>query len=282
GLNASEAIALNELFSASPITALTKTSLALKGYLSEISSSIDFSLILGNNLFIILNTGSDSYRNIRDLITGHPSVTGISHKQIQYLENLINSQINKSTNTFLFLHGPPLNSESKKLTINIFEKKGHRIIRKKISEFKESFIKKLGKPISSARIDGVFNVKFGCISSNWERLIEFCKNYAKLTLCGHTHSNQEFRLEDTEKKSSVYDAPPFRLKKIENPAAIFYDNYSEIYTNAKVIRDNGPFVVQTPALGLGSYKNPKTAGSYREIIIKDGKLISFKIKDINR
>lgn len=282
GLNASEAIALNELFSASPITALTKTSLALNGFLSEINSSIDFSIMLGNNLFVILNTGSDSFRNLRDLITGHPSVTGVSHKQIQYLENLINSQITKDTNTFLFLHGPPLNAESKKLSINIFEKKGSRFIRKKISEFKESLIKKLGKPISTARIDGVFNVKYGCVSSNWERLIEFCKNYAILTLCGHTHNNQEFRLEDTEKKSSVYDAPPFRLKKIENPAAIFYDNYSEMFTNAKVIRENGPFVVQTPALGLGSYRNPNTAGAYREIIVKDGKLTSFKIKDINR
>lgn len=282
GLNASEAIALNELFSASPITALTKTSLALNGFLSEINSSIDFSIMLGNNLFVILNTGSDSFRNLRDLITGHPSVTGVSHKQIQYLENLINSQITKDTNTFLFLHGPPLNAESKKLSINIFEKKGSRFIRKKISEFKESLIKKLGKPISTARIDGVFNVKYGCVSSNWERLIEFCKNYAILTLCGHTHNNQEFRLEDTEKKSSVYDAPPFRLKKIENPAAIFYDNYSEMFTNAKVIRENGPFVVQTPALGLGSYRNPNTAGAYREIIVKDGQLTSFKIKDINR
>ncbi|MFX0136651.1 MAG: metallophosphoesterase [Candidatus Hodarchaeota archaeon] len=282
GLNASEAIALNELFSASPISALTKTSLALKGYLSEINSSIDFSIMLGNNLFIILNTGSDSFRNIRDLVSGHPSVTGVTHKQIQYLENLINNQISKDTNTFLFLHGPPLNAETEKLSINIFEKKGSRFVRKKINEFKESLIKKLGKPISTARIDDVFNIKYGCVSSNWEKLIEFCKNYAILTLCGHTHNNQEFRLEETKKKSSVYDAPPFRLKKIENPAAVFYDDYSEMFTNANFIRENGPFVVQTPALGLGSYRNPNTAGAYREIIVKDGKLTSFKIKDINR
>jgi len=238
--------------------------------------------MLGNNLFVILNTGSDSFRNLRDLITGHPSVTGVSHKQVQYLENLINNQITKDTNTFLFLHGPPLNAETKKLSINIFEKKGSRFVRRKLSEFKESLIKKLEKPISAARIDGVFNIKYGCISSNWEKLIEFCKNYAILTLSGHTHNSQEFRLEDTEKKSSVYDAPPFRLKKIENPAAIFYDNYSEMFTNAKVIQENGPFAVQTPALGLGSYRNPDTAGAYREIIVKDGKLTSFKIKDINR
>jgi len=282
GLNASEAIALNELFSASPITALTKTSLALKGYLAEINSSLDFSIMLGNNLFIILNTGADSFKNVRDLITGHPSVTGISFKQINYLENLINNVIKNDTNTFLFLHGPPLNTGGKKYSINIFEKKGSRFITQKMNEFKESLITKLGKPISAARIDGVFNMKYGTISSNWEKIIEFCKNYCILTLAGHTHDSLEFRLENPEKKTSVYDAPPFRLNKIENPAAIYYDNYSDIYTDEKSIRENGPFVVQTPALGLGSYKHPDTAGGYREIIVKDGKLSSFKVKYITR
>ena len=283
GLNASEAIALNQLFSASPITAITKTSLALKGYLSEINSESDFSIKLGNNLFIILNTGADSFKNLRDLITGHPSVTGVTYKQIKYLENLINNQINEDTNTYLFLHGPPLNAEGKKYSINIFEKKGSRFIKRKISEFKESLVKKSGKSLSNARIDGIFNVKYGCVSSNWEKLIEFCKNYTVLTLSGHTHSNREFRLDDPgAQKSSVYDAPPFKLKKIENPAAIFYDNYSALNNDARSISENGPFVVQTPALGLGSYRNPETAGGYRELIVKDGKLVSFKVKYINR
>ncbi|MFX1316637.1 MAG: metallophosphoesterase [Promethearchaeota archaeon] len=282
GLNAAEAIALNEMFSASPISALTKSRFALNRYLSEINPSNDFHIKLGNNLFIFLNSGSDSFKNVRDLITGHPSVTGVSFKQIKYLENLLNKVIKDDMNTFLFLHGPPLNTSSGKLKINLFEKKGSRIIRKKISEFKESVFRKLEKPLSAARIDGLFNMKYGCVSSNWEKLVEFCKDCCILTLAGHTHDSKEFRLEDTKEKTSVYDAPPFKLKKIENPAAVFYDEYSEIYTNAKDIQDNRPFVVQTPALGLGRYGHPETAGAYREIIIKNGKLSSFRIKDINR
>lgn len=283
GLNASEAIALNQLFSASPITALTKSSLALNGYFSEINSSSDFSIKLGNNLFIILNTGSDSFKNIRDLITGHPSVTGVTSKQIKYLENLINNQIDEDTKTFLFLHGPPINAEGKKYSINLFQKKGSRFLRRNLSDFKESLIKRSGKPLYNARIDGIFNVKYGCVSTNWEKLIEFCKGYTILTLSGHTHTNREFRLGDPgTQKSNVYDAPPFKLKKIENPAAIFYDNYSEIYNNTKSIIENGPFIVQTPALGLGSYRHPETAGGYREIIVKDEKLVSFKVYYISR
>ena len=282
GLNAAEALALNELFSASPITAIIKSTSALTGYLSEINASFDFSLILGDNNFIFLNSGSDSFKNIRDLIKGHPSVTGLAGKQIKYLENLINHKIKENSNTFLFLHGPPINTGEEKLSINIFEKKGRRFLKEKIDEFKESLLHKLGQPTSKSRLDKYFNVKYGTISSNWEKLIKFCKDYSTLVLAGHTHMQREFRLEDPETKTRVYDSPPFSLKKIENPAAVYYDNYSELYSDAESIEKHGPFVVQTPALGLGGYKNPETAGAYREVIIKNGKLHSFKVKYINR
>jgi hypothetical protein len=152
-----------------------------------------------------------------------------------------------------------------------------------IDDFRESILEKLGKKKSKARIDGKFNVKFGTISTNWERLMKFCKDYCVLTLAGHTHQLKEFRLGDPEGiKTKVFDAPPFSLKKIENPAAIFHDIYSEMYTKAKDIETYGPFIVQTPALGLGGYKNPNTAGAYREINVKHGKLESFKVKFLNR
>jgi Icc-related predicted phosphoesterase len=282
GLNAAEAIALNELFSASPITAIVKSTNALKGYLSEINSSFDFSLTLGNNNLIFLNTGSDSFKNFRDLITGHPSVTGLLSKQIKYLENLINHKIKEGDTTFLFLHGPPINTGEKKLSIKLFEKKGGRFIREKIEDFKETLLNKLGKSSSDARLDKTFNVKYGTVSSNWEKLIKFCRDYCALTLSGHTHRKAEYRLENPETKTSVYVSPPFSLKKIENPAAVYYDNYSDLYSDSESIEKHGPFIVQTPALGLGGYKNPETAGAYREVMIKDNKLSSFQVRYINR
>lgn len=282
GLNAAEAIALNEMFSASPISALTKSPFALKSYLSEINPFNDFYFILGKNMFIFLNSGADSFKNVRDLISGHPSVTGLSSKQIKYLENLINYKMIQGSNIFLFLHGPPINTGSKHIKLQLFAKKGKRLLKIKLSDFKESLLRKLGKPLSEARIDKTFNVKYGCVSSNWEKLIKFCKDYCILTLSGHTHTLREFRLEEPQEKTHVYDAPPFVLKKIENPAAIFYDLYSEIHATPEIIEKNKPYIVQTPALGLGGYKNPETAGAYREIIIKNGKLSSFKVKYINR
>jgi hypothetical protein len=282
GLNAAEAIALNELFSASPISALVKSTMALKGYLSEINPSFNFSLVLGKNNLIFLNTGSDSFKNVRDLITGHPSVTGVVGKQITYLENIINNKLQENSNVFLFLHGPPINTGEKKISIKLFEKKGGRVIKEKIEDFKESILRKLGQTSSDVRLDRIFNVKYGTISTNWEKLVKFCKDYCTLTLSGHTHSLREFRLEDPETKTRVYDSPPFSLKKIENPAAVYYDIYSELYTDAESIKKHGPFIVQTPALGLGGYKNPETAGAFRIIEVKGGKLNSFKVEYINR
>ncbi|TFG18867.1 MAG: hypothetical protein EU529_16985 [Promethearchaeota archaeon] len=283
GLKAFEALALNDKLVALPISAIIKSEKSLIGYWSEINPSLDYFLKLGKSNFIFLNTGSDSFKNISDFLTGHPSLTGLKNKQISYLENLISNKIQQGDNTFLFLHGPVINPKKKiGLFKRIKQKFGKKILTR-IDEFKESMLKKLGKQISNIRIDKKFNVKYGTVSSNWEKLVEFCKDHCVLTMTGHTHTLKEFRLGNPEnKKSLVLDAPPFSLKKIVNPAAIFYDTYSEIFTNAKDIKQFGPFVVQTPALGLGGYRSPRLVGAYREIKVKHGKLSSFKVNYMHR
>lgn len=282
GLNASEAVALNEFFSASPITAIVKSEMVLKGYLSEINPVFDFSLLLGNNLFIFLNSGSDSFLNFRDLVSGHPSVTGLSKKQIEYLEHLMNQKITNEMNVFLMVHGPPINTFPKPYLIKRNSIKTVDTLENSLEDFKESTLLKKGMTSSQARIDDVFNVKFGTISNNWEKLISFCKDYCLLTLAGHTHSLKEYRLKDPEVKTKIFVAPPFSLKRLKNPAAVYYDLYSELYTTSEEIEKNAPFIVQTPALGMGGYNNPSIVGAYREVVIKEGKLESFRVKYINR
>jgi predicted MPP superfamily phosphohydrolase len=283
GLKMEEALALNDKLLALPITAISKSERALRAYFLEINPSLDFSLKLGNSNFIFLNSGSDSWKNVRDLVTGHPSVTGLKSRQIIYLENLINHKIHDDDNTFLFVHGPPINPKQKIGFFKRLKKSLRRKIMFKIEEFKESFFRKLGAPTSKARIDDKFNVKYGTISTNWEKLICFCKDYCILTLSGHTHTLKEFRLEDPKGKgSTVSSAPPFSLEKLENPAAVYYDLYSEFCTKSEDIEKFGPFVVQTPALGLGGYLNPKLVGAYREVKVQNGKLTSFKIKFLRK
>lgn len=282
GLNAMEAAALNDMFSATPVTAIAKTPLTLRGYWSEINASYDYYFKFGTNIFIFLNTGSDSFRNIRDLITGHPSLTGLSQRQIKFLENIINHIYITGDNVYLFLHGPPINTGYQRSIIKRFQKVFKKKIRTKIEEFKESLHRHLERFSPNLRIDGKFNVKFGTVSTNWEKLVRFCKDFCVLTLSGHTHLLREYKLMDPEKTTKVFDAPPFILKKIENPAAIFYDIYSELFTTPEEIEEHAPFVVQTPALGLGGYQNPDLAGAYRIVNVKDGKLASFRVSYIRR
>ena len=283
GLNLDEALALNDKLLAFPISAITKSKRALRAYWSEINPSLDFTIQFGDNLFIFLNSGSDSWRNFRDLVTGHPSLTGLSSRQIKYLENILNHKINKNTNVFLMLHGPPINPKKKRSIFKRIKKKFSKKVLTKLEEFKETILQKLDKKGIDARIDDKFNVKYGTVGTNWEKLIRFCKDYCVLTLAGHTHEFKEFRLDDpVAEKSKVFDAPPFSIKKVEIPAAVYFDNYSEMFTKAKDIEKYGPFVVQTPALGLGGYKNPELAGAYREIVVKDKKMNSFKVYFINK
>ena len=280
GLNANEALALNDKYMANPITAITKSFRALKGYLLEINSSLDYFLKLGQNNFIFLNSGSDSFKNLRDLISGKPSVTGLSAKQISFLKRLKNTQLKSGEHTFLLLHGPPINP---KKSISLLKRVGKMIssdqLLTEISQFKESLFQKLGLTKAKARIDEDFNIQFGTISSHWEDLIDFCKNNVILTLSGHTHELKEFRLGSPNVNGKEYNGS--KSEEI-NDIPIYYDLYSEIYTNAGDIEENGPFIVQTPALGLGGYHNPKLVGGFREIHIKNGKLDSFKVKFINR
>ncbi|MBY8979723.1 MAG: metallophosphoesterase [Candidatus Lokiarchaeota archaeon] len=281
GLNGNEAIALNDELMANPISSITKNFRALKAYLIEINSSLDFSLKLGENIFIFLNSGSDSFKNIIDFVSGHPSVTGVSNKQIRYLEDLINKTIKPGDNTFLMVHGPPINP--KKTMSKRFSLSKPKDKMPSLKEFKESIMEKMGELPSAIRINDKFDLKFGTISSNWAKIIKFCLDYSVLTLSGHTHQLKEFRLTNPQQKSiNPNTAIPVKLTKLENPAVVYYDYYSERLKNQKEVEINAPFVVQTPALGLGSYHKPVLAGAYREIIIEKGKLTSFQVKYVKR
>ena len=278
GLTSSEASALNELYSASPITSLNKSHLGLKYYLQKINPSLDFSLTLGDIELIFLNSGADSFKNLKDFLSGHPSVTGLTDDQVQYLENISKTPNYPTKEVLLLIHGPPINIGKYKYFRQRLQAMGKSQVRKKIGHFKESILKKLGKEEEARRIDRAFNVKHGTVSSNWEQLLQFCKNHTTLTLSGHTHILKEFRLGDAKEKSTVYDAPPFILQRLKNPASVYYDMYSEFEDSAREIKKNGPFIVQTPALGLGNYKKPEIVGAYREVKINNGKLNSFKVK----
>jgi len=280
GLVLSEAIMLYDEWVADPIRALTPLRKCLINYWQEINPALDYIITLGNNHFIFMNSGYDSGKDFRDFITGFPSSTGMTDAQIKLLENFLNYKFKGNENIFLFTHGPIINPIKKIKFIQKLKKKINADTFLNFKELKESNLAKKGIPEDKRNIDDKINLKYGTITNNWQEMINFCKDFCLLALCGHTHTLREFRLKNPIEKSKVFKSVPFNLIKIENPAAVFFDDYSELLKNQKDIWDKKPFLFQTPALGLGSYEHPTAGGAYREIKIKKGKIESFKVKFI--
>jgi hypothetical protein len=176
------------------------------------------------------------------------------------------------------VHGPPINpKKTMRKTFSLSKPSKDKM--PSLEEFKESIMEKLGMRPSAIRINDKFDLKFGTISSNWAKLIKFCLDYPVITLSGHTHQLREFRLSNPQQKSiNPVTTNPVKLEKLDTPAAVYYDYYSDRLKNQDEVETNAPYVVQTPALGLGSYFKPGLTGAYREIIIEKGKLTSFQVK----
>ncbi|MHC1590604.1 MAG: metallophosphoesterase family protein, partial [Candidatus Helarchaeales archaeon] len=273
GLTHDEAEALEDKLSVSisPFNSLVKNSKTLDGYCAEINPFLNFSVRFGNNLLIFLDSGPDSYINIIDFISGHPSVTGLTNEQISYLENLQKYAIKERDNVFLFLHAPIVNPVVKGRVIKKIKRSLFRrnVILQHLEDFKEfSLSKKLGRHDICIPINEVFNVKHATISSHWDKLLELCKHYT-MVLSGHTHVQKEFRIHFED--HSDEDQPCFK---------IYHDTYSQIFSNPRDIQKFGPYAVQTPALWLDDKGTPKAQISYREIKIVNGKLASFNIVTI--
>lgn len=277
GLVLSEALTIFDHWVADPVRALTPLRICLINYWQEINPSLDYVITLGDNHLIFLNSGYDSGKDFRDLVWGSPSSTGMTSAQVQLLENFLNYRYKEGENVFLFSHGPVINPVKK---LKVFQKlkrvlKFNTFI--ELDDLKESNLGEKEESEELRRIDNKIYLKHGTITNNWQEMINFCLNYCTLALCGHTHSLREFRLEQTNEKSRITKSVPFNLKKIENPAAVYYDDYSDLFQNSDDIAKNKPFILQTPALGLGSFDDPSYGGGYREIIVKKGKVDSFKV-----
>ncbi|MFX1498475.1 MAG: metallophosphoesterase [Promethearchaeota archaeon] len=276
GLKKLEAQALKEEYLASPIKAILKSDKALEGYLREINASLDYFLKFGSLCCIFLNTGADSYRKITDFVRGNPSLTGINKKQVKFLENIINFNAHKKDTIILSIHGPPINTPLKRNLMSRIKRIFKKEIKTNLDQFKESNFRNVNDIQTKARIDDKFNVSYGTISTNLEKLIDFCYNYVILTISGHTHILNEFRLEKLISNQKKMD------KKEDPNIAIYYDDYSKIYKSPKDIKRRSPFIVQTPALGFKAFKKPGRVGGFREIKIRNSKLSSFKVSYINQ
>ncbi len=278
GLTTYEAIQYNDPIPANPIGALAHSEKGMLGYFQAFNPWLDFHITLGANHFLFLNSKWDSILDFRDLLMGSPSLKGFSADQIRWLHLQAKSLKKGQSNVFICCHAPILNLPTK---VKGWEAIKEAFTGKKLpnlNEIKESAL--INSPPEERRIDTRVKLKNGTISHNWPQMVEFCLDYATMVLSGHTHKRFEFRISPTQQKSSVFAHPPFKMKEIPTPAAVYFDEYSEIAPDPWWISEKAPFLIQTPALGPSDYQRNQRAGSFRVIKIQDGKVISFKVENL--
>ncbi len=278
GLTTSEAMQYNDPIPANPIGALAHSKKGMVGYFQAFNPWLDFHITLGNSHFLFLDSKWDSILDFRDLLMGSPSLKGFNSDQIRWLQLQAKSLIKGKHNVFICCHAPILNPPVK---VKGWEAIKEAFTGKKLPslpELKESA--QAGLPPEQRRIDLKVKLKNGTISHQWSETMEFCLDHATLVLSGHTHKRFEFRISPTKQKSSVFEYLPFERRKIRSPAAVFFDEYSEIAPDPWWISEKAPFLVQTPALGPSDYQRNQRAGSFRVIKIQEGKVNSFKVENL--
>ncbi|MHA1733436.1 MAG: metallophosphoesterase family protein [Promethearchaeota archaeon] len=278
GLKAAEAWHYSDPVPATPPTSIIHATKCLLGYWQEFSPFEDLGFTLGDNLFLVMDSGADSVLSFRDLVSGEPALTGFSNEQVMWLNSTMQFFDENPSQIFAFFHAPVVNFGP---VVKVLEKIKAFFKRTEVlteEGLKEHHLLEVGIP--DPRMDIFVDLKHGTISNNWDRFLEFALQYRVITVNGHTHQVREFRGTKTTKPTHAYRAIPFILKKVENPMAIYYDDYSAQDHEPDWYERNKPFFLQTSALGPNSYRKKKNCGKYRAFRIRGGKIEGFEVESV--
>lgn len=276
-----EAMPYKDKVPANPLTSLYSNRRTFMGYNQNINPYLNFYVKLGDHLLLFLDSGSDSLKETRDLVSGNPSVYGFTEEIMKYIKNVAIDKASYRGMRMVFCHSPiinplPLSSMKKKL-----KKEYEKLGLKSLDDFKEENLSRIND--GESRSDYYINYKFGCVANNWSETIELFNLYKINAITGHSHDFFEFRTKKTD-STSEFKSKNFLIlnKQIEVPAAIYMEDYSKKDVDSDFIMQNLPFHLQTPALGVGTYEMDKKIGPFRVIKIKDNKMASFKVDYISK
>ncbi len=260
----------------------------VEDYLRLFNPNLNHRVKIGNKYsFIFLDTGRDSVAGLHDLLKGAPSTKGLKDDQIDLLRQYI--QLSGNDKVVIVMHTPPLSpniSFWKKRTL----KKKFRIRRKlRWSDFYEDNLKKhLGSP----RLDKFVLLKYETIMYHFSRLLKILtgsdnviRRKVDLILCGHTHTNKQFRLKEAKKTEAKSITMGFYFTPIyiEFPCKVYTDDYQSIINNFNNVFNlqswydvNKPFVFQVQALGPVSDKLSVIPPGFLLNSVQEDKLVNIK------
>jgi len=265
-----------DVIPANPISSLYVNNKTMTAYNQFINPYQDYYIRLGDHLILIMDSGYDSAKEIKDLFMGNPSAVGFSDEQLKYMENVIESKSTSRGVRIALFHAPIINPTP----YSAFPFRLKREFKLKginsLDDFKEDALKKFDG--EDGRSDYYIDYKFGTISNNWDKTLKLFQENNFLVLNGHTHKFFEFRTESTDEPTELIRTQHFVLKKeIKVPVAIYMDDYSLKYKDPDFFNFKLPFYLQTPSLGVGRFNNTNLTGAFRIIKIKNNKIESFRI-----
>ena len=270
-----EVLHFRDVVPANPVSALLLSNKTMMGYNQYINPYQDFHVKFGEHLLVMLDSGYDSAKKIKELFHFDPAAVGFSEDQVEFVKNIaMNHENNKGIKIAAF-HAPVLNPMPLKIMKKKIRSQFKKVGFKTMEDFKEPI---LSKNYEIARSDGLLNFKYGCIANNWADTLDTFNKYNFLVLNGHTHNLFECRTENTDEKSII---PSFDFgfikTNVDVPAAIYIDDYSFKHTDSDYFTSNLSFHLQTAAMGPKPHGKDGKVGPFRKIKIKNNKLASFTV-----
>ncbi|MHA1897674.1 MAG: metallophosphoesterase [Promethearchaeota archaeon] len=273
----------NDVIPANPISSLVVNRKTLVGYNQYINPYQNYYIKLGDHLLIMMDSGSDSAKETKDLLMGDPSSIGFSDDQYKFMENILKKhrdgnkgRKNEGMN-LVFFHAPVLNpfpiSKMNKKIKEEYAKFGLNSWK----DFNEYNLKKLTN--SDPRADFYLNFKYGTISQNWKESLDLFNQYKCFIFNGHTHYSFEARTRKVSpgEESEIVNTRFLVVKeKIRLPVAIYIDEYSKKADKPSQIKNLLPIYVQTAALGVNKHLEKGLYGAFRIIHFKNNAIASFK------
>jgi hypothetical protein len=273
GLTNTEAFAYSDgNYPTNPLYAPLNSMMAYNQYINPYQ---DFYLKIGDFTFIYLDSGWDSILEIKYLLMTDPSLIGFSDNQMTYLENLGKKYLDpqKKGKVFLFSHAPIINPTIKKNSTIWFLQKLHALPQFDFEDYKESRLRALGEKDPRSDIDLEYHS--GGIADNWTKVMEFIEQYRGLALNGHTHKWLEFRTQRSDHPSLSHTGYG---KRIQNPYAIYWDDYVKINANTPEKFDALlPLHLQTPAMGIQNRQWKLPPGGYRIVELQQNKIFRIAV-----
>nr|MDO8113121.1 metallophosphoesterase family protein [Candidatus Sigynarchaeota archaeon] len=255
---------------------------SLKSYYQFINPFDDYYVKLGNRLLLVLNSGSDSFINLKSLLMANPGGVGFRSTQVSFAEHIAEKFLvpgDDELRCFFISHHPIVNPALKlkrAMYLSIFRK----FLPKKWIEpeyYKESNLDLHG--IKDHDIIPVLSIDNGTISKGMTQILALISRFRLIALMGHTHLLREFRLSSGDGKiSGEHVEKPHSA--LDGAFKIFWDDYTST-NNAEFIQKNRPFILQTPSLGLRRLDENQRFGAFRKITVSGPNLEEIQVMHVS-